>query len=123
MESSTMERFPATRGQWTEPVTANENNAKRKLARFGDRVDYVIGCPGRDIALGCVPKNTDVIITAWVSHHQPIDQITRIYGLAHELLVAGGWFIVLDHITAKDTNWESRYKLTQTQKAHPWNRR
>lgn len=108
-----MQRFPATRGQWTEPVTGNENNAKRKLARFGDRVDYVIGCPGRDIALGCIPKNTDVIITAWVSHHQPIDQITRIYGLAHDQLAAGGWFIVLDHITAKDTNWERRYKLSR----------
>jgi hypothetical protein len=108
-----LQRFPAARGQWTEPVTTNEANAKRKLARSGDRVDYVIGCPGRDIALGCVPRNTDVIITAWVSHHQPIEQITRIYGLAHDQLPAGGWFIVLDHITAKDANWERRLNLSR----------
>lgn len=108
-----MQRFPGARGQWTEPVTPNENNAKRKLARFGDRVDYVIGCPGRDIALGCLPKDADVIITAWVSHHQPIHEITRIYGLAHQDLPAGGWFIVLDHITAKDATWEKRLDLSR----------
>ncbi len=104
-----MVKFPAARGQWTEPVRGNEANAKRKLGRFGDRVDYVIGCPGRDMALGCVPKDVDVIITAWVSHHQPINEITRIYGVAHDKLPSNGWFIVLDHVTAKDTNWENRY--------------
>ena len=105
-----MDRFPAARGQWTEPVTTNELNAKRKLARFGDRVDYVIGCPGRDIALGCLPADTDVMITAWVSHHQPIDEISRIYKLAYEKLPANGWLIVLDNITAKNAQWESRFK-------------
>jgi len=104
-----MVRFPAARGQWTEPVTGNENNAKRKLGRFGDRIDYVIGCPGRDMALGCLPADVDVIITAWVSHHQPISEITRIYGVAHEKLPSNGWFIVLDHITAKDATWEHRF--------------
>jgi hypothetical protein len=103
-----MEKFPAARGQWTEPVTGNENNAKRKLGRFGDRVDYVIGCPGRDMALGCLPADVDVIITAWVSHHQPINEITRIYGVAYQKLPSNGWFIVLDHITSSP-DWEHRY--------------
>lgn len=103
-----MVRFPAARGQWTEPVAGNENNAKRKLGRFGDRIDYVIGCPGRDMAMGCLPTDVDVIITAWVSHHQPINEITRIYGVAHDKLPAGGWFIVLDHITSS-SKWENRY--------------
>jgi hypothetical protein len=103
-----MVKFPAARGQWTEPVTGNENNAKRKLGRFGDRIDYVIGCPGRDMALGCLPDDVDVIITAWVSHHQPINEITRIYGVAHQKLPSNGWFIVLDHITSS-ANWEDRY--------------
>jgi SAM-dependent methyltransferase len=105
-----MQRFPAARGQWTEPVTSNEANAKRKLARFGERVDYVIGCPGRDISQGCVPKGTDVIITAWVTHHQPIAEIAKIYAEAHKQLPANGWFIVLDNITASDANWERRFK-------------
>jgi hypothetical protein len=103
-----MAKFPAARGQWTEPVTGNENNAKRKLGRFGDRIDYVIGCPGRDMAMGCLPDDVDVIITAWVSHHQPIKEITRIYGVAHDKLPANGWFIVLDHITSSP-DWEHRY--------------
>ena len=108
-----LQRFPAARGQWTEPVTTNEANARRKLARFGERVDYVIGCPGRDIGQGCVPKGTDVIITAWVTHHQPIEGVSRIYGLAHTQLPANGWLIVLDHVTAGDSNWERRFKLSR----------
>ena len=108
-----MQRFPATRGQWTEPVTTNEANARRKLARFGGRVDYVIGCPGRDISQGCVPKGADVIITAWVTHHQPLAGIGKIYGLAHTQLPANGWLIVLDHVTASDSNWERRFNLAR----------
>lgn len=101
-----MERFPNARGQWTEPVTTNEENAKTRLARFGDRVSYVIGCPARDLSLGCVPKDADVIITSWVSIHQPLAGIAKVYEVAYNQLPSGGWLVNLDHVTLADSQWQ-----------------
>jgi hypothetical protein len=108
-----MEKFPAARGQWTEPVETNRVNAQRRFARFGDRVDYVIGCPSRDVSQGCVPKNVDVLITSWVTHHQDPEGVARFYKNAAELLPSGGWLANLDHITEPDSAWESRFKTAR----------
>lgn len=110
-----MERIPTAHGQWTEPVTKSEEIARRRLARFGDRVTYVIGCPSRAISDGCVPRNADVIITSWVSIHQPIKGINKVYKLAAAQLPPGGWFINLDHITVSDRAWQQRLDAARTE--------
>ncbi|MRW92086.1 hypothetical protein GJ699_18995 [Duganella sp. FT80W] len=103
-----MQRFPLSHGQWTEPVTNNEDNAKARLARFGKNVDYVIGCPGRDISQGCVPQNVDVLLTSWLSIHQNLNGIRRFYQQAASKLPAGGWLINLDHVAVDRSVWTSR---------------
>lgn len=110
-----MERIPTAHGQWTEPVTKSEEIARRRLARFGDRVTYVIGCPSRDISDGCVPKNADVIITSWVSIHQPTEGINRVYKLAAAQLPPGGWLINLDHVSVSDSEWQHRLDAARTE--------
>jgi len=110
-----MQRIPTAHGQWTEPVTKSEKIAHKRLARFGKRVTYVIGCPSRDIADGCVPKDADVIITSWVSIHQPLDGIKRVYRLAEEQLPHGGWFVNLDHVTESDPAWQQRLDAARTE--------
>lgn len=108
-----LEKFPAARGQWTEPVEGNRNNAKRRFARFGDRVDYVIGCPSRDISDGCVPKTADVIITSWLSIHQNRDGIYKFYRLAAAQLPPGGWLVNLDHVGFDGSAWEKRFQTAR----------
>jgi hypothetical protein len=108
-----LEKFPAARGQWTEPVDSNKLNAQRRFARFGDRVDYVIGCPHRDLSLGCVPKNVDVLITSWVTHHQGPEGVAKFYKDAASLLPSGGWLANLDHISEPDSTWERRLQASR----------
>ena len=110
-----MQRIPTAHGQWTEPVTKSEKIAHKRLARFGNRVTYVIGCPSRDISDGCVPKNADVIITSWISIHQPLDGIKRVYRLAEEQLPHGGWLVNLDHVTESDPAWQHRLEAARTE--------
>ena len=95
-----MQRFPSAHGQWTEPVTGNEDNAKKRLARFGGHVDYVIGCPSRDISQGCVPKDVDVLLTSWLSVHQDLAGTRRFYREAAQRLPSGGWLVNLDHVAS-----------------------
>jgi hypothetical protein len=103
-----LEQFPNAHGQWTEPVETNRVNAKRRLGRFGDRVDYVIGCPARDISLGCVPKGVDVLITSWLSIHQNLPGINKFYKEAAAMLPSGGWLANLDHVGYGGSPWEQR---------------
>jgi hypothetical protein len=104
-----MQRFPGSHGQWTEPVDSNRANAQRRLARFGDHVDYKIGCPARDISLGCVPRGVDVLITSWLSIHQDLPGIRKFYTEAVAMLPSGGWLVNLDHV-APGTGWAGRLK-------------
>ena len=107
-----LEKFPAARGQWTEPIDENRATARRRFARFGDRVDYVIGCPGRDISDGCVPTAADVIITSWLSIHQDREGINAFYRNAAAQLPPGGWLVNLDH-AAFDSAWERRFQVAR----------
>jgi hypothetical protein len=103
-----MQRFPDSHGQWTEPVTGNEDNAKRRLERFGKNVDYVIGCPSRDLSLGCVPKDVDVLLTSWLSIHQDLNGIRKFYKEAAAMLPSGGWVVNIDHVSYGKSPWAQR---------------
>jgi hypothetical protein len=105
-----MQRFPESHGQWTEPVTGNENNSKRRLARFGNNVDFVIGCASRDISLGCVPKGVDVMLTSWLSIHQDLKGIRKFYKEAAAMLPSGGWVMNIDHVAYGGGPWDARLK-------------
>jgi hypothetical protein len=108
-----MQRFPNSHGQWTEPVDGNRDNARKRFARFGDHVDYVIGCPSRDISLGCVPKGVDVMITSWLSIHQDLKGIQKFYRDAAPMLPSGGWLINLDHVAYGGSKWEQRLQAAR----------
>jgi hypothetical protein len=103
-----MEQFPGAHGQWTEPVDTNHENAKKRLARFGDHVTYVVGCPSRDISLGCVPKGVDTLITSWLSIHQDLQGVQKFYREAAGMLPSGGWMINLDHVTDSSDAWDKQ---------------
>lgn len=94
-----LQRFPTAKGQWTEPVTNNLDNAHRRLARFGSNVDFVIGCPSRDISQGCLPKGMDVLLTSWLSVHQDLAGIAAFYARAAQALPDDGVLVVIDRVT------------------------
>ena len=112
-----MERFPASHGQWTEPVDGNLGNARKRFARFGDHVSYVIGCPSRDISLGCVPKDVDVLITSWLSIHQDLKGIQNFYRDAYAMLPHGGWLANLDHVAFQSDAWRARLSGARAEEA------
>lgn len=103
-----MQRFPNAHGQWTEPVTNNLDNAKKRFARFAPNVDFVVGCPSRDISKGCVPKDVDVLLTSWLSIHQDLTGIHKFYREAAQMLPSGGWLVNMDHVAYVNSPWTKR---------------
>lgn len=105
-----LNRFPNARGQWTEGKTPDHtlSDGKPLLGRFGDRVDYKFGCLRRDLAQGCIPKGTDVILMEWLSIHQDLDAMYKNYRAAFDQLPQGGWVVDLDHVGFGGSSWEPR---------------
>lgn len=103
-----MAHFPQAKGQWTEPVDGNLNNAHNRLDRYGRRVSYVTGCPSRDISKGCVPGDVDVMLTSWLSIHQDRPGIKAFYNRAFAMLPPGGWMATIDHVGSDGDAWEKR---------------
>jgi hypothetical protein len=111
-----MVRFPEAHALWTDAVSRPEPFARKRLARFGDRVAYKVACLDGDISDGCIPKNTDVIIASWVTMHQPLAGIARFYEQARAQLPSGGWLIILDHVGfPADSQWEGPLKRAQSE--------
>jgi hypothetical protein len=102
-----MAQFPQAHGQWTEPVDNNQVNAQHRFARYGNRLTYRIGCPGRDLAQGCVPAGVDVLLSSWLTIHQNLDGIRDFHRRAYAMLPDGGWIAVIDH-TRADPRWAAR---------------
>ena len=108
-----MQQFPNAKGQWTEPVDKNRTNAVRRLAPYGSRVTYRIGCPGRDLSQGCIPPEVDVLLTSWLSIHQNLPGIQKFYREAFAMLPTGGWLANLDHVTIGGA-WDKRLAGART---------
>jgi hypothetical protein len=109
-----LDKFPNARGQWTEPVDKIAAAKTAYLGKYGDRVNYKIGCAERDITDGCVPKDADVIITDWVTTHQPLDGIYKIFRFAYAQLPPGGWIVDIDHVNFGGSYWDSLLKTAVT---------
>jgi predicted methyltransferase len=109
-----LEQFPAAKGQWTEPLDNNQKLAEQRFARFGPRVNYRIGCPGRDIALGCLPADMDVLVSSWLTIHRNPAEIEAFHQKAFASLPSGGWVVIMDH-AGVDGAWGPRLKAAREQ--------
>jgi SAM-dependent methyltransferase len=106
-----LEAFPDARGIWTDASEAMYDQARVRLAEFGDRVSYRIA----DMTdLGdALPAGVDVIVTSRASHHLNRGGLLDFYAAAAGHLAAGGWLVNLDHTGSRDA-WEARLRAART---------
>ncbi len=103
-----LDRFPGARGVWLDASPSMLERARADLARFGDRVDFLVGDMGALRAAG-VPEGVDVITTSRASHHLDRAELHAFYAEAAGLLAPGGWLVNLDHV-APDDVWNRRFR-------------
>ena len=107
-----LDAFPEARGTWLDANEAMQDLARDRLARFGDRVRYVLGDVERLDELELGPA--DAIASSRVLHHFSPASARRLYGAAHELLRPGGFLFNLDHVGAPG-EWDTRYRRVREQ--------
>ena len=106
-----LDEFPQARGVWTDGSEVMEELAMQRLARFGDRVQYLV-VDMKEIANAGLPSGADAVVTSRASHHLSAAELTGFYAELAGLLAPGGWVVNLDH-TAPDGPWPDLFKAVK----------
>lgn len=113
-----LDAFPAARGVWTDASPAMLDEARERLSRFGDRVEFLPGDMAEPRAAG-IPDGADVVSTSRASHHLDRAELHGFYKEAAGLLRPGGWLVNLDHIGPEQDVWDRRYRAVRKQFTGP----
>lgn len=103
-----LDAFPGADGVLLDASPTMLDRARTELARFGDRVEYLLGDMTRLREAG-VPAGADVVATSRASHHLDRAELHGFYREAAGLLAEGGWLVNLDHI-APEGAWNGRFR-------------
>jgi SAM-dependent methyltransferase len=113
-----LDAFPEAHGIWTDASPAMLEEARGRLERFGDRVEFLLGDMAELRAAG-VPGDADVLSTSRASHHLDRTELHGFYREAAGLLRPGGWLVNLDHIGPDEDVWDKRYRAVRKQFTGP----
>jgi trans-aconitate methyltransferase len=106
-----LEEFPGAHAVWVDASEVMQEQARKRLARFADRVEYRM-VDMTDLAAGDLPVGADAVITSRATHHLSPDQLLRLYRDVVALLAPGGWMANLDH-TAPGDPWLELFKAVK----------
>lgn len=95
-------------GVWCDASEVMLEQARARLAPFGERVRYVLG-DMTDIDAAGIPQGLDVLLTSRAAHHLDREALAAFYCSAARHLAPGGWLVNLDHIGPPDV-WNTRYR-------------
>ena len=98
-----LQHFPSARGTWIDSSAPMEELARERLARFADRIDYVIADLERPTEIRFDPA--DVVISSRALHHFPPEPLSALYAGLFSRTSPGGLFANLDHV-GMPGNWE-----------------
>jgi trans-aconitate methyltransferase len=93
-----LDTFPDACGTWVDSSAPMESAARERLARFGDRVRYVLA----DVEeLGSVEiEPASVVVSSRALHHLSHDALATLYRAVGALVAPGGFVFNLDHVGA-----------------------
>ena len=114
-----LDELPGCAGLWVDASEAMLEQARERLARFGDRVEFRLG-DMTDLGAAGVPAGADALITSRALHHLDRAGLTAFYSEAAERLAPGGWLVNLDH-TGPEEVWDKRFRAVRKRFIGPLN--
>lgn len=93
-----LDAFPQARGTWVDVSAPMEAEARERLARFGDRVAYVLTDVEELADAGVEPAS--VVVSSRALHHLSHDALAELYRVIGTIVEPGGFVFNLDHVGA-----------------------
>jgi trans-aconitate methyltransferase len=107
-----LDAFPEARGTWVDDSEAMLELGRRELARFGDRVAFVLHDVEELDAADLAPAQ--VVTSSRALHHFAPESLARVYRAIFDLVIPGGFALNLDHVGAPG-DWEDAYRRVRPQ--------
>jgi ubiquinone/menaquinone biosynthesis C-methylase UbiE len=107
-----LDAFSDARGTWVDSSEAMLELGRAALARFGDRVEYVLHDVERleTAKLGAA----QVVTSSRTLHHFSPESLAHVYRAVHDVVTPGGFAVNLDHVGAPG-DWEDVYRRVRAQ--------
>ena len=93
-----LDAFPNARGTWVDVSAPMQDEAREQLARFGDRVTYVL-TDVEDLA-SAVIEPASVVCSSRALHHLSPEALAEVYRVVGEIVEPRGFVFNLDHVGA-----------------------
>jgi len=93
-----LDAFPEARGTWVDSSPPMEDEARRQLARFADRVTFVLTDVQELAAAGI--ESASVLCSSRALHHLSHDALAELYRVVGRIVEPGGFVFNLDHVGA-----------------------
>jgi len=93
-----LDAFPHARGTWVDSSPPMQDEARKQLARFGDRITYVL-TDVQELDAGAVGP-ASVVCSSRALHHLSAESLAALYGVVGEIVEPGGFVFNLDHVGA-----------------------
>jgi SAM-dependent methyltransferase len=106
-----LEELTGASGLWIDASEAMREQARERLAPFGDRVSYRIADLANLDAAG-LPEGADALISSRAQHHVKGERLVGFYRSAAACLAPGGWLVNLDH-TGPSSVWDQRFRAVR----------
>ena len=94
-------RYPQARCFWIDYSEDFGRVAESRLARFGERVEYVVS-PLEEAWETSLPGQADVVLSMSAIHHLTQEEKKTLYQRVYDLLLPGGWFVNVDEMKTAD---------------------
>jgi tRNA (cmo5U34)-methyltransferase len=102
--ATVLEAFPEASGIGLDFSPLMLEQARTRLARFGERAVTVEGDLSLSAWRTAAPGDFDAVLSGFAIHHLPYERQRALYGEIHALLLPCGVFLNLEHV-ASQTLW------------------
>lgn len=102
-----LDAFPNARGTWVDVSAPMQDEARDRLARFGDRVTYVLTDVQELASAGL--EQASVVCSSRALHHLSGEALAEVYRIVGGIVEPGGFVFNLDHVGAPG-NLEQAYR-------------
>ncbi len=98
--ATVLEAFPGSSGVALDFSPLMLEQARQRLARFGDRAAVVEADLGTPAWLGAVRGPFDAVVSGFAIHHLPDERKRAVYREVYGLLPGGGAFLNCEHVAS-----------------------
>jgi ubiquinone/menaquinone biosynthesis C-methylase UbiE len=93
-----LDAYPQARGTWVDVSEPMQAEAREQLARFGDRITYVLTDVEELASAGI--ERASVVCSSRALHHLSPEALAEVYRVVGEIVEPGGFVFNLDHVGA-----------------------